>query len=69
MKIFTEPSNVFSLADISIVTNFVVIPQITEKAINYTLSHEKVARLLKEKRKFDAVIVEIFMTETLYGEI
>jgi hypothetical protein len=55
----------FSLADIPIITNFLVIPQIAERAVNFALSHENIAPIMKEK--FDAVIVEIFMTEALYG--
>ncbi|KAG5672611.1 hypothetical protein PVAND_002726 [Polypedilum vanderplanki] len=58
--------NEFLLADISIITNFIVVPKISEYAINFSLSHENVVPLFKEK--FDAVIVEIFMTEALYGK-
>lgn len=46
-----------------------MIPQIAEKAVRDTLSNEKLVQLMREKKKFDAVIVEIFMTDALFGMI
>jgi hypothetical protein len=36
---------------------------------NSTLSHRNVQNLMKYEKDFDAVVIEVFWAEALYGEI
>lgn len=40
-----------------------------ESVTNFTLSHPNVQNAMKQEKGFDAVIVEVFWLEALYGKI
>ena len=58
-------TNPFDLANISPLINFVVLPEMLEKILDFTLSHPNFQSLLNEN--FDVVIVESFHSEVLMG--
>lgn len=55
----------FEFADLSPIKNFLILPEVLENIINFTLSHPNVKKIMNEK--FDAVIVEVFHSEALLG--
>ena len=57
--------NAFDLAELPIIMNFMLLPQITGNIANFTLSKPQVQALMS--KKFDAVIVEVFGFEVLFG--
>lgn len=59
--------NKFILEDLPTYMNFVLLPEIFENVINFTLSHKNVQNLLRSDAKFDVVIAEIFNSEALFG--
>lgn len=61
-------SNAFDLLFVGPLVNFQMLPVFTAADVNFTLSHPKVQKLLAKNEKFDAVIVEIFAADALYGK-
>lgn len=41
---------------------------LVEQDVNFTLSHPNFQKLLNSNATFDAVIIEIFLADALYGE-
>lgn len=58
----------FKLAEITLYTNFVTMSQIIEKRVEFVLTHPNVQKILANGT-FDAVIVEIFGNDALFGEL
>lgn len=56
----------FSFENLPTIENFVILPEVMEMVIDFALSHTNVKQLLNEK--FDAVIVEVFHSESLLGK-
>lgn len=46
--------------------HFLILPELFENVINFTLAHPNVKKLMNEK--FDVVIVESFHSEALLGK-
>jgi hypothetical protein len=59
--------NMFDVSNIPAFMNFLIVPDVLEGTINYTLSHPSVQSLMNEN--FDAVVVEVFHSEALLGEL
>jgi len=59
--------DIFGMAEMPISMNFVILPPITEKIVNFTLSHPNVRQIMNEE--FDAIFIEIFIMEALFGEL
>lgn len=59
--------NMFDVFNIPAMMNFIILPDVLEGTINFTLSHPNVKSLMNEK--FDAVVVEVFHSEALLGKI
>lgn len=66
MFVSDPKKNKFELASISPLMNFMILPEILEDIINFTLGHPNVQNLMNEK--FDVVIVETFNSEALMGK-
>lgn len=59
----------FETEDWSAVKMINFLSDVGEFYSNYTLSHPNVQNLMKHEKNFDAVVVEVFWVEALYGEI
>lgn len=66
---FPEDSshNPFDLEKMPPFMNFVILPEIFDAVVNFTLSHPNVQNLLKSNEKFDLVIAELFNSEATFG--
>ena len=64
-----EPFNMFQTEDWSAIQMINFLSDIGEIFTNSTLSHPNVQNLLKHENNFDAVVVEVFWAEALYGKI
>ena len=65
---FADPTkNIFDFEKMHVFLNFVILPDILEETVNFTMLHPNVQKLLHSDKKFDAVIVEMFHTEALFG--
>ena len=64
---YTVKIDAFKLAEITLYRNFVVMSQIIEKRVEFLLSHPNVQKILANGT-FDAVIVEVFGNDALFGE-
>lgn len=60
--------DMFSTADWSAIGMINFLSGLGEFLANSTLSHPNVQNLLLHETHFDAVVVEVFWTEALYGE-
>lgn len=59
----------FQTKDWSAIKMINFLSSMGEFLANSTLSHPNVQNLMKYEKNFDAVVVEVFWTEALYGEI
>lgn len=57
----------FDLEKLPTYKNFQILPELFEVIINFTLAHPNVQQLMSEQ--FDAVIVEVFHSEALLGNL
>lgn len=57
----------FSTEDWTAVQMIHFLSEIGEVLVNSTLSHPNVQQLLAHEKHFDAVVVEVFWVEALYG--
>lgn len=57
----------FDLEKLPTYLNFQILPELFEGIINFTLAHPNVQQLMNEQ--FDAVIVEVFHSEALLGNL
>lgn len=65
---FSDPNqNLFDFTNMAAVMNFLICADAMETSINFTLSHPNFQQLIQEK--FDLVIVELFHSEALLGEV
>lgn len=63
-----ESVNMFESEDWSAIQLINVLSNVGEFLANSTLSHPNVKDLMKYEKNFDAVIVEVFWVEALYGK-
>lgn len=66
INLFSDTENMFNLASYPAFSEFFVMPFIIYEFVEFALNHEKMSMLLEEN--FDAVIVEIFETDALFGK-
>lgn len=64
-----QSPNMFETEDWSAVKMINFLSDVGKFYSNYTLSHPNVQNLMKHEKNFDAVVVEVFWVEALYGEI
>lgn len=62
-----EPFDMFMTEDWSAIQMINMLSALGESFTNYTLSHPNVRKLLQHEN-FDAVVVEVFWGEALYGK-
>jgi hypothetical protein len=63
---FSVNRNMFDYADLPPGMDFIVLPEVFEFVINFTLSHPNVLTIMKES--FDVVVLEVFHSEALLGK-
>lgn len=61
--------NMFTTEEWSALQMINFLTDIGESLANSTLSHPNVQNLMKHETSFDAVVVEVFWVEALYGKI
>jgi hypothetical protein len=64
---YTVHIDAFKLAELTIYRNFVAMSEIIEKRVEFLLTHPNVQKVLANGT-FDAVIVEVFGNDALFGE-
>lgn len=60
--------NMFKAEEWSAITMINFLSMLGERLANSTLSHPNVQSLMKYEKNFDAVVIEVFWAEALYGE-
>lgn len=66
IELLAYVDNAFDFQFAGPLDNFRGLPTFTENDVNFTLSHPKFQQLLGEK--FDAILIEIFESDALYGK-
>ena len=66
-KSIVEVGNMFIREEYPPQKHMALLSELGEFISNFTLSHPNVKALLKREKHFDAIIVEVFFFEALYG--
>jgi hypothetical protein len=66
LSIADPMKNIFDASKLTALMNFIILPDMLSDAINFTLSHPNMRKLMNEK--FDLVIIEVFHSEALLGK-